>query len=121
MRFGEDSFGILEKISDAVFVLDGEWRFLYANPVAEQVLSGSREEVLGKPVWEELPEFVGSTLYREYRESIGERVTVEFEKYWPPLETWFEITASPLEEVGLLVYLRDIKERKRAEKDLREY
>ncbi|HVF01621.1 MAG TPA: PAS domain S-box protein, partial [Rubrobacteraceae bacterium] len=121
MRFGEDSFGILGKISDAVFVLDVEWRFIYANPAAEQVLSGSREEILGKTVWEELPEFVGSTLYQEYRESIRERVTVEFEEYCPPLETWFEITASPLEEVGLLVYLRDIKERKRAEKELREY
>lgn len=120
MRFGENSFEILERIPEAFLALDDEWRFTYLNSEAERVLSRSREELLGKNVWEKFPETVGSMFYREYHKSIAERMTVKFEEYYPPLETWFEVTAYPL-EVGLLVYFRDVNERKRAEKELREY
>lgn len=92
----------MERIPEAFFALDKEWRFVYLNSEAERVLFRSREDLLGKNVWEEFPEAVGSMFYREYHKAIAERMTVEFEKYYPPLETWFEVTAYP-SEVGLLV------------------
>ncbi|MCA1717538.1 MAG: PAS domain S-box protein [Actinobacteria bacterium] len=108
---------ILESITDAFFALDSEWRFTYLNSEAERLLQGSREELLGKNVWEEFPEAVGSTFYREYHKALQEQTTTEFEEYYPPLETWVNVRAYPSED-GLSVYFRDVTERRRAEERL---
>ena len=46
-------------------------------------------------------------------------MAVEFEEYYAPLETWFEVKAYPSES-GLSVYLRGASERRRAEEALKE-
>ena len=108
---------ILESISDAFFALDHQWHFTYLNSKAERVLQRPREELLGKNVWEEFPEAVGSAFYTEYHRAVEEHITVEFEEYYPPLEMWVEVKAYP-SEAGLTVYFRDINRRKRAEEEL---
>lgn len=108
---------ILESITDAFFALDSEWRFTYVNSEAEHVLQRPREELLGKNIWEEFPEAVGSAFYREYHRALRERTTVEFEEYYPPLETWVGVRAYP-SEYGLSVYFRDVTEHRRAEERL---
>src|SRR5215203_4607002 len=45
----------LESISDAFYAVDGEWRFTYVNGKAEELWGRSREELLGKNIWEEFP------------------------------------------------------------------
>jgi PAS domain S-box-containing protein len=102
---------ILESITDAFFALDSEWRFTYVNSEAERVLQRPREELLGKNVWEEFPEAVGSTFYREYHKALREQTTVDFEEYYPPLETWIDVRAYPSED-GLSIYFRDVTERR---------
>jgi PAS domain S-box-containing protein len=104
---------ILESITDAFFALDNGWRFTYVNAEAERVLQRPREELLGKNVWEEFPEAVGSTFYREYHKALREQTTVDFEEYYPPLETWVDVRAYPSED-GLSIYFRDVTERRRA-------
>jgi PAS domain-containing protein len=51
LRFGGDGFEILERITEAFFVLDDEWHFIYVNLEAERVFFRSREKLLGKTVW----------------------------------------------------------------------
>ena len=108
---------ILESITDAFFALDSEWRFTYMNSEAERVLQRPREELLGENVWEEFPEAVGSTFYREYHKALHEQTTVEFEEYYPPLETWVGVRAYP-SEYGLSIYFRDVTERRQADERL---
>ena len=50
----------LESISDAFYAIDEEWRFTYINGKAEELWGRSREELLGKNIWDEFPEAVGS-------------------------------------------------------------
>lgn len=105
---------ILESIADAFFALDNEWRFTYLNSRAEQLLFRTKEELLNKCIWDEFPETVGSTFGDEYHRAVSRQVTVHFEEFYQPLETWFEVRAYPYQD-GLSVYLRDVTTRKQSE------
>ncbi|QIN84732.1 PAS domain S-box protein [Rubrobacter tropicus] len=102
---------VVEGITDAFYALDRGWRFTYLNKTAERLLSGSRETLLGKNIWEEFPEASDLKFHREYHRALAEGRTVQFEEYYEPLEAWFEVTVYPSEE-GLSVYFRDITRRK---------
>ena len=110
---------VLENVADAFFALDHNWKFTYLNRQSERLLRRRRTELLGKTVWEEFPESVGSTFEKQYRKAIAEQIAVTFEEYYPPLDSWFEVRAYPSAN-GLLVYFLNINERKRAEDVLRE-
>ena len=108
---------ILENINDGFYALDREWRFTYINERAEPLIKRRRAELLGKNVWEEFPEVVGTLVYEQYHKAANERATVMFEEFYAPLETWFEIRVSPAPD-GLSVYFHDITKRKRREANL---
>jgi PAS domain S-box-containing protein len=111
---------VLESMTDAFLATDREWRVAYVNRQAERALRRSREELLGRNLWEAYPDAVGSTFYRKYHEVIASGEPAHFEEYYPPLEGWFEVHAYPSAE-GLGVYFRDVTERKRAQERLHEY
>lgn len=102
---------ILESITDAFFALDHEWRFTYINQQAEPLLKRKREEMLGKNVWDEFPEAVGTNFYLQYHRATTEQVSVAFEEYLPLLDSWFEVHGYPSQD-GLSVYFHDITERR---------
>jgi PAS domain S-box-containing protein len=112
------SSDILESITDAFLALDDEWRFTYINRQAEVLLRRSRTELLGRCIWEEFSDLVDSALYRKYQQAVETQTSVEFEEFYPPLETWFSIHAYPSKQ-GLSVYFEDINARKQAEAALR--
>jgi len=109
----------LESITDAFLSLDTAWRFTFLNSEAERVLERRREELLGRVVWDEFPEAVGSAFHTEYHRAVRERETTRFEEYFPPLDRWFEVHAYPSDE-GLAVYFQDITRRVRTERHLLE-
>jgi PAS domain S-box-containing protein len=102
----------LDAISDAFFLLDTAWRFSYINPQAERVLGRAGNKLLGKIVWDEFPEAVGTVFEREYSRAVEEKRRVEFEAFYPPLDSWFSVRAYPVQE-GLAVYFQDITEKRR--------
>jgi PAS domain S-box-containing protein len=110
---------ILESITDAFCVLDHQWHFIYINSQAEQVLQKTRQELLGHSIWEVFQEAVGSVFYEQFHKAANEQVPVEFQAYYPPLDTWFEIRAYPSAD-GLAVYFRNINEAKHREAALLE-
>ncbi|MBD1995446.1 PAS domain S-box protein [Leptolyngbya sp. FACHB-541] len=112
------SSDILESITDAFLALDDEWRFTYINRQAEVLLRRSRTELLGRCIWEEFSDLVDSAIYRKYQQAVETQTSVEFEEFYPSLETWFSIHAYPSRQ-GLSVYFEDINARKQAEAALR--
>jgi PAS domain S-box-containing protein len=105
---------ILESITDAFFALDADWRFTYVNTQAERLLARTQGELLGRRVWDEFPESVGSTFEREYRRAAEQGVAVSFEEYFPPLDTWFEVRAYPAAD-GLSIFFQNVNERRALE------
>jgi PAS domain S-box-containing protein len=108
---------ILESITDAFYALDHEWRFTYLNQQAEALLCRTREELIGKNIWDEFSEALNVSFYEQYHQAVSEQISVEFEEFYPPLNKWFELHAYPSKD-GLSVYFKDITERKQAQAEL---
>jgi PAS domain S-box-containing protein len=114
---GERVRHILESITDGFVALDREWRFIYLNRHTEpslQRLGRTRQELIGRSIWVEFPELVGSPFEQHYRRAVAEQVTMTFESFDPRLQSWLEVHAYPAAE-GLSIYFHDITARKRSE------
>ncbi len=113
---------ILESITDGFIVLDEKWRFTHVNRQAEEIIrpiNKSRASVLGKDYWQEFPDLIGTDLETNFRHAATKHVKVEFELFYSPLNSWFEIRAYPTPD-GLSVYFLDVTKRKLAAEALRQ-
>jgi PAS domain S-box-containing protein len=109
----------LLELGDAFFELDRDWRIVRVNRRQEALSRRPRTETVGRAfaeVWPELatPE---SRYWREYHRCISERVAVQFEDYYAPLDLWTGVTAYPISTGGIAVFFRDITPTKRAERE----
>ena len=110
---------ILESTSDAFFSLDRDWRFTYANRQAERYVRKTRRELIGKCIWDIVPDTVGSKLCDQLHKTMDERVSVHFESCAPPYNVWIDVNAHPSPN-GICIYFRDITERKERDKAILE-
>jgi PAS domain S-box-containing protein len=113
-RLADRLTATLESITDGFLMLDQEWRVTYLNSEAERLLHRTREDLLGRIIWDSFPEAVGGRFQQEYQRAVNERCTVIFEEFFPPLDAWFEVRAFPATD-GLAIYFRDMTGRRRAE------
>ena len=107
---------ILENTNDGFFALDHNWRFTFANPQAEMLLGSTREELIGKGLWEEFPELKNSAFEENYRRVSADRVAMDFQATDAGGKIWFEMRAYPSNS-GVSVFFRDVTERKRSEEE----
>ncbi|RXZ34022.1 EAL domain-containing protein [Oxalobacteraceae bacterium CAVE-383] len=107
----------LESITDAFLTLDRQWRFTYMNSESERLLRRRRGEMLGKVIWEELPDLLGSVFEAEARAAVNDNRSVEFEALSESVGRWYSMRGYPSED-GLTVYFHDITERKKIESEV---
>ena len=106
---------ILESVTDLFYQLDRDWRFTDVNKQMELRFGKTRDEMIGRVIWEVFPKAVDSPLYTHLEKAIEEMVAVHFELSSTVIPgAWFEVHAYP-SSAGLTVYLREITERKEAE------
>ena len=102
---------VLENVSDAIYMFDKDWRLTYLNAAAERYWGYSRQELLGKVVWERFPGNGETIFFQEYHRAVRERVDVRVKGYAPMQGKWVDVQAIPIDE-GLIVCARDISEQK---------
>nr|MDZ8039380.1 PAS domain S-box protein [Nostoc sp. CreGUA01] len=102
---------ILAKISDAFVILDCEWRYTYVNDKLAQLAQISKEDLLGKSIWDLFPHTVNSILYTEMHRAVAEEITVNFEYLDPKWHRWLEYRVYP-GEYGVSLLIADITEQK---------
>ncbi|MCA1685186.1 MAG: PAS domain-containing protein, partial [Planctomycetia bacterium] len=115
---GARTVRILESITDAFFVLDRDWRFDYLNHQAERLLRRPREGLIGRVIWDEFPDALGTDFERYYLEAVATGRSAAFEAFFVPLSAWFEVRAFPSAD-GLSVYFRDVSGRREVEQAVR--
>lgn len=109
---------VLESIFDSFFVLDTNWCFTYMNSQAVELFQRPREELLGKNIWTEFPDAIGTTFQQQYQLAVTEQRAVSFEDYYQPFDMWFKVRAFPLPS-GLSVYFENVSEIRRVREALR--
>lgn len=110
---------VLEQMTDGFIVFDRQWRYVYLNDRAAQIIRKSKQEVLGKNVWELFPQNVGNEGYHELQRALRDQVPVHYETLIPELNAWVEVHAYPAPE-GLSIFFADITARRRTDQALRE-
>ena len=109
---------VVERLSEAVVVLDPAGRVIDLNPSAADLAGVRRSAAIGRPFTDLVaipPELLSTRSQRSGELSIGD----------PPAQRHFEVTVSSLpatggEESGKLLVLADITARKAAEQHLRD-
>ncbi|MBF9234988.1 sensor domain-containing protein [Microvirga alba] len=111
-------WAFLEGTTDCVVFLDRQWRFTFLNNRAASELRGGFD-LIGKNLWEALPEVVDSPFWEHCQRAVTERTTEFFEIYYAPLSTRYEVHAVPVED-GLTIFFRNFNERFAAAEAIRE-
>lgn len=110
---------ILESVTDGFLALDKNFIVTYWNKEAERILCRSREDAMGKNLWDIYPEAVSQKFYSEYHRAINMNTSIQFQEHLAVVDCWLEVTAYPSED-GLSVYFKDISERIKAEEQLKQ-
>jgi PAS domain S-box-containing protein len=112
---------VLDATTDGVVSLDRDYRFLYLNRRAGEILA-PQGPVLGRDIRECFPQMVyeNSPYVENYLRAMNEGLPGEFEAYYPePLRIWMQVHTWPAKD-GIVIFFRDITEQRRTQTAARE-
>ena len=110
-RASGEKIMILESIGDGFYALDNDWTVTYWNKEVERILERSRQDVIGKNIWEAFPYAIKSLTYDKYHLAKNTGEVQHFERFLEHLGVWLEVSVYPSSN-GLSIYLKDFTERK---------
>ncbi|WP_165853294.1 GAF domain-containing protein [Halonotius aquaticus] len=108
---------VLDRIDDAVYALDTDWRFTFCNEHAAELLASDPETLLGQTLWEAFPEAAEGLVGEEFRTAMETGEATRFDIYYEPLSRWFSVRAHP-SDTGLTVVFRDLADQDGHDLDL---
>ena len=112
---------VVDRISDAFYALDSEFRFTHVNERAEELLGASEDDLIGQVLWEAYPEAAEvDEVWEAFHDALEDQETTRYKTYYPPLEFWVEATVYP-SETGVSVYFRDVTEQVERQQELELY
>ncbi|HTE11370.1 MAG TPA: PAS domain S-box protein [Chitinophagaceae bacterium] len=109
--------GIFERISDAFIAFDKNWRCTYVNKKAGELIKRVPASLIGKNVWAEFPDVVGSAIYEIFHKSFREQQYFDNAGYYEPFDLWLENHVYPSPD-GISVFIKDITDKKKAEEKI---
>lgn len=107
----------LDRISDGFMVLDRDWTVIYMNPAGREILQLS--DPLGRSLADLFPYPESQEFFTRYAAALRAREAQHFEAFYATSGRWYDVHAYPSRE-GIVVYFRDITERRSREQLLRQ-
>ncbi len=108
---------VLNRINDGVVSVDNNWRYTFINDAALSTHPLSREEILGKVIWDVHPGMKGTIFWDKYHEAMQTRKVVEIDDHYAPMNIWFSVKVYPSAD-GLTIFYKDVTASKIAEQKL---
>ena len=108
-----------ERITDAFVSFDDQWNFVYINKKAGEIFGRPATDLIGKNIWNTFPEAKERPSFKALHQAMETQQFVYVETRHPESDLWFEnhIYPSP---GGVSVFFKDVTEKKRADKKLKE-
>ena len=103
---------ILDSLTDAFVVVDREWRYLFVNRHAAELIGKDQVNLVGKNLWALFPELIDTSIYRELQHAMERREVRRVDFY--VAGQWYENEAYPC-ELGLIIRFCNATVRKRNE------
>ena len=95
----------LDSFHHGILAFDQSWRIAWLNGSVPHVFRMKpREELLGKTLWQECADLVGSHFEQECQRAVREHLPVRFQARFAGENQWYEVDAVPHED-GLSVFL----------------
>lgn len=113
-RLHNEQSQILESIADGFISTDQNWIVRYWNRQAERIFNVSRNDILGRYLWDVIKESYAKKLYECFHEAMHKNKPVYFEKYYAIQDKWLQINVYPSEK-GITAFLVDITENRKAQ------
>ena len=110
---------ILETTGDTFIMLNQEWVVTYWNTQAFILTGISKEQIIGKVIWEVFAESIDTEIFTNLEYSRKNILPVTFESFYAPINKWVEIRCFPTKDL-MSVYARDITEQKIAHQRIKE-
>ncbi|MGE5598151.1 MAG: PAS domain S-box protein [Bacteroidota bacterium] len=111
---------IIEHLGEGFLVLDRDWRYVYINRGAEEILGRPRADLLGRAFRDDFSAALGDRFAGELRRAAETQTPTSCESYSSHLRRWLESTIYPSPR-GLSVFIRDITARKETEAEREEF
>jgi signal transduction histidine kinase len=111
------SFGLdraLLNLHDRVVVYDRLWRVRYVNEGAAAYFKRSRSELVGRCIWDVLPELVQTEYFTNLHKAVAEQCEMRLERRLDEMGTWIEEHIHPFAG-GVAILAIDITSRKSSE------
>ena len=103
---------VFDRMSEACFSVDREWRFVAVNTQAEALLQRPAGDLIGENLWQAFPYAVGTEADVVCHRAVRTGQSESFEQYFEPLGGTFQLRAYPGPS-GLTVHFQDVSEQKR--------
>jgi PAS domain S-box-containing protein len=110
---------ILESITDGFFSLDADWRLIYVNQRAVELMNRERNALIGQCIFDVFPQAREWGLQQKAAGVMESGTTISHEVFLSSAQRWIEYHIYPADE-GLSVYFQDITEHRRAEQAVQE-
>ncbi len=98
---------ILESTVIGFVQLDPDWNIVYWNKAAEDLIGYQRVHVMGRNLWDVLPEMRHSDLYEQFERTMLTHKPADVADYYWPRQRWFQCHAYPIGS-GIIVHFMDI-------------
>ena len=101
---------VLQTITDGFLVMNKQGDVLFCNQSAAQIMRvNSSEELIGKNIWQRVPELNILKQYPGYDLVFQQNQPARFKEYFPGYNFWVEISAYPSED-NVVVYFKDVND-----------
>jgi|GEM_PF-2588119 len=102
---------VLESVQGCFFNLDPVGRFIHVNEDCKDHLPFTREQLIGKNLWETFPAWRSTLFAKHFENVLAEKKPEEFEFLDSKAAKWYQAYFSPSID-GVSVHLYDINDRK---------